>query len=108
MHDVIKQMKKIILINSFVCFKKTIQNCFFQATRLQRLVKFGKSLLCQNEGCGAKFTTGLGYLTHQKICGVKEEDREKFTCEICEKVYMSSMGLKYHMQAKHSEVNVII
>ena len=81
---------------------------FFQATRLKRLMKPGKSLMCENEGCRAKFSTAAGYLAHQKICGVKEEDREKFTCEICEKVYMSSMGLKYHMQAKHTEVSIII
>ena len=68
-------------------------------------MKPGRSLICGNQGCRAKFSTAAGYLAHQKICGVKEEDREKFTCEICEKVYMSSMGLKYHMQAKHTEVH---
>lgn len=71
-------------------------------------MKYGRTLICENEGCEATFTTALGYLTHQKICGVKEEDREKFTCEICDKVYMSSVGLKYHMQAKHTQVNIII
>jgi len=71
-------------------------------------MKCGKTLICGKEGCRAKFTTAVGYLAHQKVCGVKEEDREKFTCEICEKVYMSSMGLKYHMQVKHTEVSFII
>lgn len=88
--------------------KTTVLIFFFQSTRLKRLVKNGQKLICQNEGCRAKFNTAPGYLAHQKICGVKDEDREKFPCEICERVYLSSMGLKYHMKAKHTEVNIVI
>ena len=76
----------------------------FQSTRLKRLVKSGQSLACPNQGCRAKFTTALGYQSHVKICGIKEEEREKFPCEICGKQYMSYPGLTYHMKAKHTEV----
>ncbi|RMX60409.1 hypothetical protein pdam_00017117 [Pocillopora damicornis] len=73
------------------------------STRLKRLVKSGQSLACPNQGCRAKFTTALGYQSHVKICGIKEEEREKFPCEICGKQYMSYPGLTYHMKAKHTE-----
>ena len=72
--------------------------------RLKKYLRYGQKLSCENEGCGAKFTTALGYLSHKKICGVKEEDREKFVCEECGKEYTSMPGLSYHLKAKHTQV----
>ncbi|PFX15738.1 General transcription factor 3C polypeptide 2 [Stylophora pistillata] len=72
-------------------------------TQLKRLMKSGQSLICTNQGCRAKFTTALGYQCHMKICGIKEEEREKFPCEICGKQYMSYPGLTYHLKSKHSQ-----
>ena len=43
-------------------------------------------------------------MTHRKTCGIKEEEREKFSCEICGKEYNSVPGLTYHMKTKHVEV----
>lgn len=71
-------------------------------------MKRGQTLYCKNEGCRAKFSTAPGYIAHQKICGVKEEEREKFPCEICDKVYMSFPGLQYHMKVNHTEVNIAL
>ncbi|XP_078383738.1 uncharacterized protein LOC144666216 isoform X2 [Oculina patagonica] len=78
-----------------------------ESTRLKRLVKRGQTLYCKNEGCRAKFSTAPGYIAHQKICGVKEEEREKFPCEICHKVYMSFPGLQYHMKVNHTETEPV-
>lgn len=72
--------------------------------RLKKYLRYGQKLSCENEGCAAKFTTALGYLSHKKICGVKEEDREKFVCEECGKEYTSMPGLSYHLKAKHTQV----
>jgi len=43
-------------------------------------------------------------VTHRKTCGIKEEEREKFSCEICGKEYNSVPGLTYHVKTKHVEV----
>ena len=43
-------------------------------------------------------------MTHRKTCGIREEEREKFSCEICGKEYNSVPGLTYHMKTKHVEV----
>ena len=72
---------------------------------LKRRLNAGQKLTCKNKGCGAKFTTALGYQMHVKTCGVKEDEREKFTCEICGKAYISMPGLSYHLKAKHIQVH---
>ena len=74
--------------------------------RLKKYLKTKKNyLVCKNEGCGAKYGTAQGFLIHQKICGVKEEEREKFVCDLCGKEYITMPGLTYHMNTKHAQVN---
>lgn len=74
-----------------------------ELVRLKRELKTKKYLVCKNKGCGAKYWTAGGYLAHQKICGIKEEEREKFVCDLCGKEYTTRAGLAYHMKAKHAQ-----
>lgn len=78
---------------------------YVKLARLKKYLKTKKNyLVCKNEGCGAKYGTAQGFLVHQKICGVKEEEREKFVCDLCGKEYITMPGLTYHMNTKHAQV----
>ena len=75
--------------------------------KLKKRINAGQKLSCKNKGCGAKFTTVLGYNFHKERCGIKEEERQKYACEVCGKEYTTIPGLSYHMKAKHVEVKYI-
>lgn len=84
--------------------KKQADSDCTELARLKKYLKTKKNyLVCKNEGCGAKYGTAQGFLIHQKICGVKEEEREKFVCDLCGKEYITMPGLTYHMNTKHAQ-----
>ena len=77
-------------------------SAFFQDRTLRNKLRKYKKLDCPKKDCRAKFTSFLGYKSHVVTCGKSAEEREKFPCEFCGKVYFSLPGMKYHVKTVHT------
>lgn len=56
------------------------------------------------QGCGAAFSSLMGYQYHQRRCGKPpcEVDSPSFPCTHCGKTYRSKAGHDYHMRSEHT------
>lgn len=56
------------------------------------------------QGCGAAFSSLMGYQYHQQRCGKPpcEVDSPSFPCTHCGKTYRSKAGHDYHMRSEHT------
>ncbi|XP_012659360.1 zinc finger protein 512B [Otolemur garnettii] len=72
--------------------------------RLRKVLKQMGRLRCPQEGCGAAFSSLMGYQYHQRRCGKPpcEVDSPSFPCTHCDKTYRSKAGHDYHMRSEHT------
>nr|XP_054366175.1 zinc finger protein 512B isoform X2 [Mirounga angustirostris] len=72
--------------------------------RLRKVLKQMGRLRCPQEGCGAAFSSLMGYQYHQRRCGKPpcEVDSPSFPCAHCGKTYRSKAGHDYHMRSEHT------
>ncbi|XP_029771697.1 zinc finger protein 512B isoform X4 [Suricata suricatta] len=72
--------------------------------RLRKVLKQMGRLRCPQEGCGAAFSSLMGYQYHQRRCGKPpcEVDSPSFPCTHCGKTYRSKAGHDYHMRSEHT------
>ncbi|KAG8513264.1 LOW QUALITY PROTEIN: Zinc finger protein 512B, partial [Galemys pyrenaicus] len=72
--------------------------------RLRRVLKQMGRLRCPQEGCGAAFSSLMGYQYHQRRCGKPpcEVDSPSFPCVHCGKTYRSKAGHDYHVRSEHT------
>ncbi|ELK25817.1 Zinc finger protein 512B [Myotis davidii] len=72
--------------------------------RLRKVLKQMGRLRCPQEGCGAAFSSLMGYQYHQQRCGKPpcEADSPSFPCTHCGKTYRSKAGHDYHMRSEHT------
>ncbi|KAF6089865.1 zinc finger protein 512B [Phyllostomus discolor] len=72
--------------------------------RLRKVLKQMGRLRCPQEGCGAAFSSLMGYQYHQRRCGrpPSEVDSPSFPCTHCGKTYRSKAGHDYHMRSEHT------
>ncbi|XP_055964017.1 LOW QUALITY PROTEIN: zinc finger protein 512B [Sorex fumeus] len=72
--------------------------------RLRKVLKQMGRLRCPQEGCGAAFSSLMGYQYHQRRCGKPpcEVDSPSFPCAHCSKTYRSKAGHDYHMRSEHA------
>uniref|UniRef100_G1QFB0 Zinc finger protein 512B n=1 Tax=Myotis lucifugus TaxID=59463 RepID=G1QFB0_MYOLU len=72
--------------------------------RLRKVLKQMGRLRCPQEGCGAAFSSLMGYQYHQQRCGKPpcEVDSPSFPCTHCGKTYRSKAGHDYHMRSEHT------
>lgn len=56
------------------------------------------------QGCGAAFSSLMGYQYHQRRCGKPpcEVESPSFPCTHCGKTYRSKAGHDYHVRSEHS------
>lgn len=56
------------------------------------------------QGCGAAFSSLMGYQYHQRRCGKPpcEVDSPSFPCAHCGKTYRSKAGHDYHVRSEHT------
>lgn len=56
------------------------------------------------QGCGAAFSSLMGYQYHQRRCGKPpcEVDSPSFPCTHCGKTYRSKAGHDYHVRSEHT------
>lgn len=61
-------------------------------------------LIFDPQGCGAAFSSLMGYQYHQRRCGKPpcEVDSPSFPCIHCGKTYRSKAGHDYHMRSEHT------
>lgn len=61
-------------------------------------------LRCPQEGCGAAFSSLMGYQYHQRRCGKPpcEVETPSFPCTHCGKPYRSKAGHDYHVRSEHT------
>lgn len=64
----------------------------------------GLLLTCDPQGCGAAFSSLMGYQYHQQRCGKPpcEVDSPSFPCAHCGKTYRSKAGHDYHVRSEHT------
>ncbi|XP_040588552.1 zinc finger protein 512B isoform X7 [Mesocricetus auratus] len=72
--------------------------------RLRKVLKQMGRLRCPQEGCGAAFSSLMGYQYHQRRCGKPpcEVDSPSFPCTHCGKTYRSKAGHDYHVRSEHT------
>nr|XP_051685029.1 zinc finger protein 512B isoform X1 [Oryctolagus cuniculus] len=72
--------------------------------RLRKVLKQMGRLRCPREGCGAAFSSLMGYQYHQRRCGKPpcEVDSPSFPCAHCGKTYRSKAGHDYHVRSEHA------
>ncbi|XP_041497622.1 zinc finger protein 512B isoform X6 [Microtus oregoni] len=72
--------------------------------RLRKVLKQMGRLRCPQEGCGAAFSSLMGYQYHQRRCGKPpcEVDSPSFPCSHCGKTYRSKAGHDYHVRSEHT------
>ncbi|XP_058535257.1 zinc finger protein 512B isoform X3 [Ochotona princeps] len=72
--------------------------------RLRKVLKQMGRLRCSREGCGAAFSSLMGYQYHQRRCGKPpcEVDSPSFPCAHCGKTYRSKAGHDYHVRSEHT------
>ncbi|KAJ0026549.1 hypothetical protein NQD34_017549 [Periophthalmus magnuspinnatus] len=72
--------------------------------KLRKILKRLGKLKCSREGCGAGFTSVMGYLYHMRTCGKQQDELEKLvlSCSHCGKNYRSKAGLEYHIRNEHA------
>ncbi|XP_048205730.1 zinc finger protein 512B isoform X2 [Perognathus longimembris pacificus] len=72
--------------------------------RLRKVLKQMGRLRCPQEGCGAAFSSLMGYQYHQRRCGKPpcEVDSPSFPCAHCSKTYRSKAGHDYHVRSEHT------
>ncbi|XP_039720800.1 zinc finger protein 512B isoform X2 [Pteropus medius] len=72
--------------------------------RLRKVLKQMGRLRCPQEGCGAAFSSLMGYQYHQRRCGKPpcEVDSPSFPCAHCGKTYRSKAGHDYHVRSEHA------
>ncbi|XP_060027635.1 zinc finger protein 512B isoform X3 [Erinaceus europaeus] len=72
--------------------------------RLRKVLKQMGRLRCPQEGCGAAFSSLMGYQYHQRRCGKPpcEVDSPSFPCAHCGKTYRSKAGHDYHVRSEHT------
>ncbi|XP_047626539.1 zinc finger protein 512B isoform X1 [Phacochoerus africanus] len=72
--------------------------------RLRKVLKQMGRLRCPQEGCGAAFSSLMGYQYHQRRCGKPpcEVESPSFPCTHCGKTYRSKAGHDYHVRSEHS------
>ncbi|CAN9507530.1 unnamed protein product [Ophioblennius macclurei] len=72
--------------------------------KLRKVLKRLGKLRCSKEGCGAAFSSIMGYVYHMKKCGKEEAELEKMLlrCSHCGKTYRSKAGLEYHLKSEHT------
>uniref|UniRef100_G3TXH7 Zinc finger protein 512B n=1 Tax=Loxodonta africana TaxID=9785 RepID=G3TXH7_LOXAF len=72
--------------------------------RLRKVLKQMGKLRCPQEGCGAAFSSLMGYQYHQRRCGKPpcELDSPSFPCAHCGKTYRSKAGHDYHVRSEHA------
>ncbi|XP_037357384.1 zinc finger protein 512B isoform X2 [Talpa occidentalis] len=72
--------------------------------RLRKVLKQMGRLRCPQEGCGAAFSSLMGYQYHQRRCGKPpcEADSPSFPCVHCGKTYRSKAGHDYHVRSEHT------
>uniref|UniRef100_A0A672I7V7 Zinc finger protein 512 n=1 Tax=Salarias fasciatus TaxID=181472 RepID=A0A672I7V7_SALFA len=75
--------------------------------KLRKVLKRLGKLKCSREGCGAAFSSIMGYVYHMKKCGKEEAELEKMllSCSHCGKNYKSKAGLEYHLKSEHAPVS---
>ncbi|XP_077443592.1 zinc finger protein 512 isoform X2 [Stigmatopora argus] len=66
-------------------------------------VKLRRKIYCPNQGCGCNYTTLSGLKTHLGRCTMSDFEVGKYRCLICAKEFQSERGVKYHINAAHSE-----
>ena len=56
------------------------------------------------QGCGAAFSSLMGYQYHQRRCGKPpcEVETPSFPCTHCGKTYRSKAGHDYHVRSEHA------
>ncbi|XP_032317514.1 zinc finger protein 512B isoform X1 [Camelus ferus] len=71
--------------------------------RLRKVLKQMGRLRCPQEGCGAAFSSLMGYQYHQRRCGKPpcEVESPSFPCAHCGKTYRSKAGHDYHVRSEH-------
>ncbi|XP_032950971.1 zinc finger protein 512B isoform X2 [Rhinolophus ferrumequinum] len=72
--------------------------------RLRKVLKQMGRLRCPQEGCGAAFSSLMGYQYHRRRCGRPpcEVDSPSFPCIHCGKTYRSKAGHDYHVRSEHT------
>uniref|UniRef100_A0A8B9XGI0 Zinc finger protein 512B n=1 Tax=Bos mutus grunniens TaxID=30521 RepID=A0A8B9XGI0_BOSMU len=72
--------------------------------RLRKVLKQMGRLRCPQEGCGAAFSSLMGYQYHQRRCGKPpcEVETPSFPCTHCGKPYRSKAGHDYHVRSEHT------
>uniref|UniRef100_A0A8C3YCG1 Zinc finger protein 512B n=1 Tax=Catagonus wagneri TaxID=51154 RepID=A0A8C3YCG1_9CETA len=72
--------------------------------RLRKVLKQMGRLRCPQEGCGAAFSSLMGYQYHQRRCGKPpcEVESPSFPCTHCGKTYRSKAGHDYHVRSEHT------
>ncbi|XP_057557799.1 zinc finger protein 512B isoform X2 [Hippopotamus amphibius kiboko] len=75
-----------------------------QRERLRKVLKQMGRLRCPQEGCGAAFSSLMGYQYHQRRCGKPpcEVETPSFPCAHCGKTYRSKAGHDYHVRSEHT------
>ncbi|XP_024606203.1 zinc finger protein 512B isoform X3 [Neophocaena asiaeorientalis asiaeorientalis] len=71
---------------------------------LRKVLKQVGRLRCPQEGCGAAFSSLMGYQYHQRRCGKPpcEVETPSFPCTHCGKTYRSKAGHDYHVRSEHA------
>ncbi|XP_037017495.2 zinc finger protein 512B isoform X3 [Artibeus jamaicensis] len=72
--------------------------------RLRKVLKQMGRLRCPQEGCGAAFSSLMGYQYHRRRCGKPpgEGNSPSFPCTHCGKTYRSKAGHDYHVRSEHT------
>uniref|UniRef100_A0A8C5G5D7 Zinc finger protein 512 n=1 Tax=Gouania willdenowi TaxID=441366 RepID=A0A8C5G5D7_GOUWI len=75
--------------------------------KLRKVLKRLGRLKCSTQGCGAAFTSIMGYVYHMRKCGKEQSELEKMllSCSLCGKTYRSKAGLEYHLKSEHAPVS---
>ncbi|KAM9779089.1 zinc finger protein 512 isoform X1 [Syngnathus typhle] len=67
-------------------------------------LKLHKKLLCPNQvGCGCTYTSVSGLKAHLGLCTRGDFEVGTYQCLLCDKEFHSESGVKYHINATHSQ-----